>query len=547
MDLSNQIKGYTLEEDCKKFQYYTPNSLCEWRVKSFYSKEPHTVEWIKRIQPNECLLDVGANIGMYSIYAAATRGCHVEALEPESQNFSVLCKNIYLNQLQDLIFAYPIACSNKTEVSKLHLSNFRWEGGDSCHSAGHEVDFKLKQRRSSYSQGTYITTIDTLIQSNSIRQPNFLKIDVDGLEHLVINGALNTLKNSNLKSICIEINTDLKEHQTIIKTLEELDFVYCREQVTRAKRSTGHFAGCAEFIFDRSRDLKISMIAPFQQKRKQYCTNKKLNTQKHQLFQEAEQAFESAIDNIINTEVAENPFPYLFVNELFPREYYQKILDYFPQSEQLTSIVNSKRVGNHHEKLTYKERNILQFNDESFDHNLTSVSKDFWTAFSLNLSSKKFVESIVKVFRPYCVNRLASVTDKNQKLNISCDTILVSDTQNYSIGPHTDHPKRLLSLLFYCPNDKTLEKHGTSLYRPKKENYLCDGFRHHLFENFENVSTMPFHPNHLLIFPRTSNSFHGVEALDTSNINRNLLITNYRLDDYKLPKHMRNKVADQPS
>jgi hypothetical protein len=76
--------------------FFTPNGATLWRVESLFSKEPDTIEWIGGFAEGDTLLDIGANVGMYSIFAARTRGARVFAFEPESQNYAILNRNIHL-------------------------------------------------------------------------------------------------------------------------------------------------------------------------------------------------------------------------------------------------------------------------------------------------------------------------------------------------------------------------------------------------------------------------------------------------------------------
>ena len=170
--------------------YSTPNIFTKYRVDSLRSKEPDTIAWIAGFQPGEVLVDIGANVGMYTIWAAKTRGVRVFAFEPESQNYSLLNKNIVLNGLSDPVVAYCLALSDETAVSRLYLSEFR--AGGSCHSFGEKVDHRLEARESQFAQGCVSTTLDRLVADGVVPVPNHIKLDVDGIEHRVINGSRNT-------------------------------------------------------------------------------------------------------------------------------------------------------------------------------------------------------------------------------------------------------------------------------------------------------------------------------------------------------------------
>ena len=96
-----------------QLRYATPNKMCLWRAKTLATKEPSTIGWLDSLQPDAPLLDVGANVGMYSIYAAVVRRSRVFAFEPESQNYALLCRNIVLNEASGRIVAWSAALSDR--------------------------------------------------------------------------------------------------------------------------------------------------------------------------------------------------------------------------------------------------------------------------------------------------------------------------------------------------------------------------------------------------------------------------------------------------
>ena len=81
--------------------------------------------------------------------------------------------------------------------------------------------------------------------------PDHIKIDVDGIEHKIIQGGSKTLNNPQLKSILIEINSNRKEDEKIIDKLKYYNFLYDEKQINDAMRLEGPHAGYAEYIFYR--------------------------------------------------------------------------------------------------------------------------------------------------------------------------------------------------------------------------------------------------------------------------------------------------------
>lgn len=521
---SNKISVAEIQEQGKIARYYIPNNICKWRAETFFTKEPCTIEWLRRLRSTDTLLDVGANVGMYSVYAAGILDARVYAFEPESQNFSLLCQNIVLNELEKRIIPFSAALSDTCCLDLLHLSKFDANGGGSCHSVGEQVGFDLKPRHTPFSQGVATYTIDRAIEEGMIDVPSYIKIDVDGFEHKVVRGALKILEDPTVKSLCIEINQNLSEHQDIIRQLHSLGFYYSEEQVSSVTRKSGAFTGCAEYIFDRMpidsiRILRDDGIVP----------NKKTDKRHEPEVSSTEQAFQHVINRVSQQEVETDPFPCMFINDVFPSDYYQQMLRHFPGNNQVYPL---SQLPNRVSKNAYQERHATLLNCESLA-GLNAVDSAFWSAFTEALFSKPFVDAFLRKFAPYCTNRFAQVESKVGSVRIKSDALLVLDKTNYAIGPHTDLPQRLLSMLFYLPHDKSLIRYGTSFYKPKDRSFSCKTGIHHKFEPFDRIGSAPFIPNSVLIFARTNQSFHGVEPIKEEGVERRLLINNIRLIDVK--------------
>lgn len=215
------------------------NDSCKWRASTLLTKEPETIKWLQKIKRNEIFWDVGANIGLYSVFASIMTGCRTYAFEPESQNYSVLNKNILFNKLEKLIRAYCIGISNVTEVNSLQLSKL--EAGYSGHSLGTSSN--------KFNQGCISFSIDDLIDLG-IPCPNHLKIDIDGLEHLVLQGARKNINNIN--SVLVEIDQKNTKHLQIIEDMKMCGFVYNEKQVEKTGLNRGkNFENYREYIFRR--------------------------------------------------------------------------------------------------------------------------------------------------------------------------------------------------------------------------------------------------------------------------------------------------------
>lgn len=230
--------------------YATPNSATRWRVETLFKKEPITIEWIAGFRAGEVLADVGANVGMYSIWAARSRGVRVVAFEPESQNYALLNRNIVLNGLGGQVTAFCLALSDAAGLSQLHLSEFL--PGASCHSFGEKVDYKHQPMTPAHSQGSVAAVLDDLVDAGAVPVPDHVKIDVDGFEPKVVAGLRRLVGAGRIKSFLIEVNQNLPDHMDMVRELHAAGFAHDPAQVAAAERKSGPFEGCAEYVFRRS-------------------------------------------------------------------------------------------------------------------------------------------------------------------------------------------------------------------------------------------------------------------------------------------------------
>jgi FkbM family methyltransferase len=499
-----KVKGHRLV-------FATPNRMTTWRVQSLFDKEPDTIRWIDGMAAGSVLVDVGANVGMYTVLAAVTRQVTVHAFEPESQNYALLNQNIAANQLSDRVAAYPLALSDEMAASRLFLSQFT--AGGSCHSFGEDVGFDLKPRGHAFAQGSFSVTLDQLVKGGAVPVPDYIKIDVDGFEHKVIEGARETLANLKVKEILVELNTHLPEHNAVIERLHALGFAHDAAQAQGALRKAGAFEGVGEFIFRRG--------GP--------GTGQKVNFNRSFTIvppreSEGWRVLQHVLDRVARAELVTEPFPYVVVDDVFPADYYAELLAHFPTADSLVPLGQSGRVPSS----AYKERHVVLFNDEEFTR-LQPAQRAFWEAMAGWMYSDPFVNAFVTKFATALQPRLTKILAADGVLRSRGDALLVEDHTKYAIGPHTDAPHRLVSFLFYLPEDDSMRDLGTSIYKAKDPNFVCWGGPHHPFEPFERVCTIDFVPNRLVAFPKTERSFHGVEAITREDVRRHLLINNIRL------------------
>jgi FkbM family methyltransferase len=195
-------RSRTVVHNSIEMQFCVPNSLNSYRAKTFSSKEPETLEWIESFNEGSIFWDIGANIGLYSIYAAKYNNAQVYAFEPSVFNLEFLAKNIYKNTLSEKVRIFPLALSNHPGFNLFKMNNPVWGGALS--TFGEDYDQNGESFKATFEYTIAGVTADKIVELLSTPKPDYIKIDVDGIEHLILEGCENILKTVN--SVLIEIN-----------------------------------------------------------------------------------------------------------------------------------------------------------------------------------------------------------------------------------------------------------------------------------------------------------------------------------------------------
>lgn len=193
-----------------KLRFAVPNSVNRFRVNTFSTKEPETLEWIDGFPNGAILWDIGANVGLYSIYAAKARQCDVYAFEPSVFNLELLARNAYLNGLTDQICLVPLALTDKLTRSKLNMTTTEWGGALSTFGQDFGWDGKIMKKSFVFqTMGLSMTDAKNIL---NFPQPDYIKMDVDGIEHFILRGGREVLQK--IKGILVEISDDFPEQAT---------------------------------------------------------------------------------------------------------------------------------------------------------------------------------------------------------------------------------------------------------------------------------------------------------------------------------------------
>ena len=224
-----QLKFSEIIINEKKFKIYSPSSILLWRSDTYFTKEPETLEWIKNFKKKELskivFWDIGANVGLYTLYGCAIHQNDIEvfSFEPSVNNLKGLATNMSINNLSNQVKIISNPLNNKNNFS--HLNETSLIEGSALNSFSNKINFQGETFNPSLSYETLGFTLDYLVDKNYLKHPNYIKIDVDGNEHLILEGFKKNINNSKIFEILVEINENYKfQLQKILDFMSQNNF-----------------------------------------------------------------------------------------------------------------------------------------------------------------------------------------------------------------------------------------------------------------------------------------------------------------------------------
>lgn len=177
-------------------------------ITRFFEDEPDTLEWIDTtLAQGDVLWDIGANIGLYSLYAAAKGGVRIFSFEPSAFNFALLVEHVALNKKDELVNPLCVALSDSTGVFPLHMANL------SVGRAGNGLRDARTQEgtfASVFKQSVPALKGDDAVALLGIPAPTHIKLDVDGIEGLILAGMPKVL--ASVKTVLVEVEGENEAH-----------------------------------------------------------------------------------------------------------------------------------------------------------------------------------------------------------------------------------------------------------------------------------------------------------------------------------------------
>lgn len=151
--------------------------------------EPNQLYFLDQVlKAGNVFVDVGANMGLYSLFAANRVGVHgyIIAIEPSTRDFERLETNVKLNSFRN-IKPEHCALSNHAGFAELHIAKER--------NAGHNTfgTFAYEGVRQERTEHVRLQTLDEMIQQKRLERIDVIKVDVEGSELSVLEGAENTI------------------------------------------------------------------------------------------------------------------------------------------------------------------------------------------------------------------------------------------------------------------------------------------------------------------------------------------------------------------
>ncbi len=183
-----------VEFENQRLIFRTGNGRLLWRAKSLLTEEPLMISWIKSMQSSDVVLDVGANVGMYTV-PIAKKVRTVYACELDPLNIAILKENLFLNSVSQNVVVLPFACGDSAKIVNVKFRDLAYGDALQLIEGGDPQNTRFGDR--THSAKVIQFSLDDIFAKLDLPRPNKMKIDVDGNELTVLQGMKDLIISAN--------------------------------------------------------------------------------------------------------------------------------------------------------------------------------------------------------------------------------------------------------------------------------------------------------------------------------------------------------------
>lgn len=223
--------------------------------------------------------------------------------------------------------------------------------------------------------------------------------------------------------------------------------------------------------------------------------------------------------NKINELKFKNDFNLLLIDNYLNRDIYEELRNNFPTIDELEQI----------------NKNLYSLKFSSLEQ--SNLARKFlnknklWKNFIDLFDNVIFFNDLKKIYKLnnyyYCkenspIKKNLKLSFLNRKINFFKEAYFEFTFNQLKFGdgkPHTDVPKKILSIVFFFPSDNWKQSYGgnVKILKPIDKNLENNWLNKvYPFENFKELQTINYEPNRLYCFKKSKNSYHGITNVNPS-------------------------------
>jgi FkbM family methyltransferase len=188
--------------------FTTRRSVGAYKMAKAWDDEPETLKWVDdHVKPGDVVWDIGAAIGVMAMYMALDPKVRVVAFEPKAASYALLVDHLSMNGMGERVAAYCMALSDTRKLTSFRVDT-RQPGGASNGLDGTPDQFG--KTKTALIQSAMCVSVDEFQSLFDAPAPDHLKLDVDGIEGVILRGAEKTLPK--VKTVIVEVEGDNLAH-----------------------------------------------------------------------------------------------------------------------------------------------------------------------------------------------------------------------------------------------------------------------------------------------------------------------------------------------